>query len=502
MVPMPSYKAHSIQRWLWIGSVLFWCCFPMLLYADVIDRLQPGEWYEVPHSKLRAVVPTPPPFGSYAAMMNAWSGGAYDTKRDRLIIWGGGHGDYAGNELYAFDLQTLTWLRLWGPTPNAMIPPQPAPADEVYLDGTLIATVSSTSYTDSDLSPGTVYTYRIVAYDAAGQRSMPARSIAIKVPTGTTPVVSSSQPPSPSEAPKTASLTAPTQVTATATTPSQVTLTWSAATSAAGGITYKIFRDGSPVSRHTYDGLEYLPNIDRFWAHGGSLWSGSGAFGIGTWLFDFETLRWTRRTDAPDGPRMSYAAYDPVTGHVFVQRGPTLWEYDPVADTWTRRGSYKQSVGITGTAALDPKRRKFVIIGDGKVFSYDMTTPPPWVLTPLTTTGDTAILTGTTPEGKSYRPGLEYDPISDTLVAWHGGVYVYTLNLDTLAWKRHAPAATNTVIPTMGPGQGTFGRFRYVPSKNVFIAVNSINENVYIYRLTAQVPLPQDTLSSPSSRKR
>jgi hypothetical protein len=38
--------------------------------------------------------------------MAAWGGGAHDTKRDRLIVWGGGHGDYGGNELYAFDVNT------------------------------------------------------------------------------------------------------------------------------------------------------------------------------------------------------------------------------------------------------------------------------------------------------------------------------------------------------------------------------------------------------------
>jgi len=36
--------------------------------------------------------------------MSAWSGGLFDTKRNRLIIHGGGHTDYYGNEIYAIDL--------------------------------------------------------------------------------------------------------------------------------------------------------------------------------------------------------------------------------------------------------------------------------------------------------------------------------------------------------------------------------------------------------------
>jgi len=38
-----------------------------------------------------------------------------DTKRNRLVIWGGGHTDYSGNEVYALDLNTVTMLRLTDP---------------------------------------------------------------------------------------------------------------------------------------------------------------------------------------------------------------------------------------------------------------------------------------------------------------------------------------------------------------------------------------------------
>jgi len=38
------------------------------------------------------------------AEMADWSGGLFDTKRNRLIIHGGGHNGYYGNEIYAIDL--------------------------------------------------------------------------------------------------------------------------------------------------------------------------------------------------------------------------------------------------------------------------------------------------------------------------------------------------------------------------------------------------------------
>jgi hypothetical protein len=51
--------------------------------------------------------------------MFAWNGGIYDTDRDRLVIWGGGGNDYAGNEVYAFGpltSNTPRWERLTDPS--------------------------------------------------------------------------------------------------------------------------------------------------------------------------------------------------------------------------------------------------------------------------------------------------------------------------------------------------------------------------------------------------
>jgi hypothetical protein len=50
-------------------------------------------------------------------VVDAWSGGIADTKRNRLIIWGGGHSDYWGNEIYALTLgANPTMTRLTSPS--------------------------------------------------------------------------------------------------------------------------------------------------------------------------------------------------------------------------------------------------------------------------------------------------------------------------------------------------------------------------------------------------
>lgn len=107
------------------------------------DWPAPGTWMAVPNSRLdqSGQLPVPKPLGSsgYPAIESAWNSSCYDSSRDRMIVTGGGHGDYAGNELYEFPLTTRAWRRTWGPTPNDQIQPPPAAMNptppQTYLNG-------------------------------------------------------------------------------------------------------------------------------------------------------------------------------------------------------------------------------------------------------------------------------------------------------------------------------------------------------------------------------
>ena len=39
-------------------------------------------------------------------------------RRNRMVVFGGGHGDYAGNEIMVFDIETLRWIRINDPSPR------------------------------------------------------------------------------------------------------------------------------------------------------------------------------------------------------------------------------------------------------------------------------------------------------------------------------------------------------------------------------------------------
>lgn len=353
--------------------------------------LKPGEWYEVPNSNMARLTPQPPPGGhtsTSAAIMSAWSGGAYDTKRDRLIVFGGGHADYGGNELYVFDVKTLSWKRLTNP------------------------------------SPTTIY---------CGQLNK---------------------------------------------TSGQTDLRWNA--------------DGSPVSRHTYDGIQYIPYLDRLWVQGGSAWC-TGVSDNQTWQFDFDRLKWEKKTVAPINVGTPVSAYDPKTGNVYTLNQTTLLEYNPHYDSWKIRSNPSWQNG-ENTAEIDPVRRRFIVIGGGASFYYDLSKDGILRRKQLVTTGDTEIM-------NNNAPGLVYDPTNDVLVAWNGAVKVfnsktkiremsedgstvYVLNLDTLVWtKIKAKGVVKPPASVHNSPNGTFGRWQYVPSLDAFIGVNSIDSNVFFYKL-------------------
>ena len=76
-------------------------------------------WTHLANTQLRSVCPA----GFTNSCQNvteAWSSGAFDTTRNRLLIFGGGHLDHFGNEIYSLNLNNLTISRLTDPgTPTA-----------------------------------------------------------------------------------------------------------------------------------------------------------------------------------------------------------------------------------------------------------------------------------------------------------------------------------------------------------------------------------------------
>ncbi len=100
--------------------------------ADCKTKLekQGGGWCEIrlpgKHPSISAVWPPNLDKRTHmisgpGSVLTAWNGAAFDEKNLLLYFMGGGHGDYGGNEVYEFDLETGRWSRLTDPSPLSFL---------------------------------------------------------------------------------------------------------------------------------------------------------------------------------------------------------------------------------------------------------------------------------------------------------------------------------------------------------------------------------------------
>jgi chitodextrinase len=108
----------------------------------------------------------------------------------------------------------------------------------IYRGSTQVATSGSTTFSDTGLSPSTSYTYRVSAYDAAGNASPQSATAS-----ATTGASSGGGGPPDTIAPST-----PTGLSATAISSSQINLSWKASTDNIGVAGYRIYRGGTQVA--------------------------------------------------------------------------------------------------------------------------------------------------------------------------------------------------------------------------------------------------------------
>jgi MYXO-CTERM domain-containing protein len=323
----------------------------------------------------------------------AWSGGAWDSTRNRMIVTGGGHNDYYGNELYALDPEAGTMVRLTDPgLPTAPL----EPCEEAVAGGT------------------------------------------------------------------------------------------------------------QPNSRHTYDGLEYIAHADRLYVFSGSLACGLGSWGYATWTYDFASETWERMDpttggDYPVGEAGMMTAYHPGRELVLLHDRRSLYSYDFDENQYTRLSgddTYSGPGGYHHAAALDSKRELFVVVGwssiqeDGRVYVYDVSEDSDYTPQELPTEGGDFVV------DQSY-PGLDYDPVSDRMIAWGGGGSVWALDLDTSQWTEHALDGGPGDVSAAG--YGTHGRWRYSVELGYFVLVNEFDQDAWVLRFQPDAGMPGDDDGGSSS---
>ena len=346
-------------------------------------------WQDLPNTQLKSVCPADGfnginyPFADHCSyVITAWSGAVADTKRNRLIIWGGGHVDYYGNEVYSLNL---------GANPPTL-----------------------TRLTDpSDFT---------------------------KNPAGC---------------------------------PDTNTV------------------DGTPVSRHTYNGIVYLPVQDKLFSFAGSPAPCGGPWSNRSYTLDLSQAvpKW-QTMDPIKGYNVglqetsAVCGYDPNTQTVICNSTGVFFRYDPATNTNTLLSS-GQNIPYSSTGVVDPKRKLFIFMGT----PYLSTTPQVMALdlssgSSFKLQNWSSQVSGCDGLASANYPGLVYDPVLDRIVGWpNAGNTVYIFNPDqkTCTTQTFPNGPTNTLASTTG----TFGRFQYFPGLNAYGLVSLATLDAFKLTLSA-----------------
>ncbi|HTR37098.1 MAG TPA: LamG-like jellyroll fold domain-containing protein [Bryobacteraceae bacterium] len=349
-------------------------------------------WTQLPNTMMNSVCP---PNGFHAAQnynypfatecwrLLVWGGAIADTLRNRMLIWGGGHDNYYGNEIYSLNLNAnpVTLTRLNDPGPV------------VQPEGNNCATTLA---------------------------------------------------------------------------------------------------DGSPNARETQNNIVYMANLDLLFSFNGALACEPGTHANDTWTLSLGALQW-RAMDPVNGPinantygqYFSVGGYDPINQNVYEQWQDALYLYTYSTNTYTQLSTAGGAHFPTyATGVIDPKRQLFIAFGT----EYQDNRPYVYAID-LTGAGNyasvqwTSRVTGCDGLASARYPGLVYDYALDQIVGYpNAGNTVYIFNPDTMSCTTqtfdNGPQAT-----LESDLQGTFGRFQYFPSLDVFAIVNAADDNAYLLRL-------------------
>ena len=126
---------------------------------DKLADIEAGSWGRLNENSFSDVWPEDSlsaEFGSSPArVLHTWSSTAYDSNRGDLILWGGGHAIYSGNEVYRWDAGTMLWERASLPSAVVNLEDNPTGDSRVYetVDGVDHSPISSHTYDNNAFFP-------------------------------------------------------------------------------------------------------------------------------------------------------------------------------------------------------------------------------------------------------------------------------------------------------------------------------------------------------------
>ena len=256
-------------------------------------------------------------------------------------------------------------------------------------------------------------------------------------------------------------------------------------------------RRAYPNMRQSYGASIYMPSVKRHFLWGGFLWWDTSLAYVPC-EYDAATKRY-RSLDLDAGfsykGHTPYGCWDSINARVLLHDNDNLWAYYPTRPFGKRvvslgsRGSEVDNSNTLNQMIFDSKRNRAVVIGrdavapqKGGVCVYDFSKNPHSVSRQII-----GNLTGNTECTSIAGPGGRYDPVADLYVIWNGGKNLWFIQPDTWACTLITPSGGDMPsIPVIGlnPGGGTWHRFFYSPTYDVFGVISHANEPAYIFAPT------------------
>jgi len=394
----------------------------------------------------------------------AWSSFAWDSKRGDLLIWGGGHANYAGNEVYKWSGASQEWSLASRPSQMVPIPsiggstPNWAP-----VDGAMNAPTSAHTYDNNTYLPvaDRMLTFGGASFNAGAGFMLQVNST-------------------------TSRITGPYAFDPAKADPNKV-----------GG------SNGSGADATQPNGIDVN-------SVGGNMWQNRDTPAMHALSF----VEGTTAVAVESGKDVVYFTAAP--------QGSTsrnLYRYaindlnNPALDTLQQVGTFYNPINPVyawnpvGAAGYDPVSKLYVGLGQGDrgdglgdqmfvAWDLDNASPsnPSYRINP-TVIGGTYLNPGNT-------GGIDWDPNLGAWLIWAGSGTVWALRAPeaggvggewTLTEIADGSSFAASAQPAANVNAGTLGKWKYAPDLNAFIALeDGSNGNVWVYRPEGWVtPVPE-----------
>ena len=433
---------------------------------SVVAAMPDGAWARVnlnSFSNVWAPAALRPLFGSGnptpSKIIAAWSSFTWDSNRGKLLLYGGGHANYRGNDVYSWNGTTRLWER--ASLPSEMV--QDVLGNRVAVDGTGKAPPSAHTYDNTMFFP--LLDRMVVlggAADPNGGHFMVAETASTSRKTG--PYLFD-----PARA------------------------------------------DGNKVGGGTGSHVQRVAPYPE--VLGGDMWSNREAWLNANAASAPPTEAFVNGCTGVTEENGQDVAYIRTAYRVYRYRIHDLSQ--PASDTWERVGRYWNGSGEKATCTYDHHRRALVTASrNSKPFLY-------WSMASAGSTNNEVYVTPSDPTGEFpallssnaidvRNCALDYDPKRQRHLMWCGDERVWHLTppatLSANGWFIEKAPAPPDGGPASGVGTGILGKWKYIPNLDVFMGlVDSVNGDIWVYKPQGWVnPTggnlpPSVSLSAPSS---